>query len=210
MFISYSRRPDEAAVSSPGGRARAQKYRRPGILIAAALAALGAAVGIIVSGPGEPGTTLGGTTGTGGPSSASFSLVATDEWTPDPTAPPAPAPPPAAPPAAQPPPAAPPPALPPPPPPSQLLLRYGPGGPGGIPAFVSITNNAGKPPVGCLYSAVATSGPAVTFHPTDTATFTVAGSAETRLDRPGPASGSNWHVTVTCDNGLSTMADQVF
>ena len=68
------------------------------------VAALIAAVGIIVSGPGEPGTAPGGTTGTSTPWSASFSLIATGWWTPDPTAPPA-APPPAAaaPPAAAPP-----------------------------------------------------------------------------------------------------------
>ena len=51
-------------------------YRRPGILIAAA--ALIADVGIVVSGPGEPGTAPGGTTGTSTPWSASFSLIATD------------------------------------------------------------------------------------------------------------------------------------
>ena len=60
-------------------------YRRPGILIAAA--ALIAAVGIVVSGPGEPGTAPGGTTGTSTPWSASFSLIATTEcWEPPPPA----------------------------------------------------------------------------------------------------------------------------
>src|SRR6476660_9262854 len=75
-------------------------YRRPGILIAAA--ALIAEVGIVVSGPGEPGTAPGGTTETSTPWSASFSLIAT--WwepppEPPPAAPPAPAPQPAEPPA---------------------------------------------------------------------------------------------------------------
>ena len=62
-------------------------YRRPGILIAAA--ALSAGVGIVMSGPGEPGTALGGTTGTSTPRSASFSLIATDFWEPPPAPPPA-------------------------------------------------------------------------------------------------------------------------
>ncbi|HTX98116.1 MAG TPA: hypothetical protein VME67_26755, partial [Mycobacterium sp.] len=69
-------------------------YRRPGVLIAAA--ALISAVGIIVSGPGEPGTAPGGATGTSTQWSASFSLIGTGWWTPDPTAPPAAAPLPAA------------------------------------------------------------------------------------------------------------------
>ena len=60
-------------------------YRRPGILIAAA--ALIAGVGIVVSGPGEPGTAPGGTTGTSTPWSASFSLIATDFWEPPPAPP---------------------------------------------------------------------------------------------------------------------------
>jgi hypothetical protein len=213
MFISYSH-PDEAAVGpqvNDARCARAPWYRRPGILIAPALAALIAEVGIIVSAPGEPGMALGGTTGTSATWSASFSLVSTDEWTPDPTAPPAPeAPPPAAPPAAAPPAAPPPAAAPPPPPPSELRLWYGEGRPSGIPAFVSITNNAGKPPVGCVYTAVAVAGPATSLNYTDTVNFTVTGSAETRLDRPGPQTGTTWHVTVTCDNGLSTSTDQVY
>jgi hypothetical protein len=212
VFVSYSHH-DEAAVRSPVNdrrRARAPWYRRPGIVTAAALAALVAEVGIVVSGPSEKGMVLGGTTGTSAPSSASFSLIATDEWTPDPAAPPAPEPPPAAPQPAAPPAAAPPPAAPPPPPPSELRLWYGDGRPSGIPAFVSITNNAGKPPVGCTYRAVAVAGTAAAVNYTDTANFTVTGSAETRLDRPGPQTGTTWHVTVTCDNGLSTSLDQVY
>ena len=105
-------------------------YRRPGILIAAA--ALIAGVGIVVSGPREPGTAPGGTTGTSTPWSVSFSLVSTDIWEPPP-APPAPAPPAPEPPAPEPPPVAyvpaptrewVPPPPPPPPPPPQLVLRY--------------------------------------------------------------------------------------
>jgi hypothetical protein len=210
LISSYS---DEAAARSPVNhprRARAPWYRRPGILAAAAIAALVAQVGIFVSGPGERGMVLGGTTATSAPSSASFSLIATDEWTPDPNAPPAPEPPPAAPPQAAPAPAAPAPAAPPPPPPSELRLWYGDGQPSGIPAFVSITNNAGKPPVGCTYRAVAVAGTAAAVNYTDTFNFTVTGSAETRLDRPGPQTGSTWHITVTCDNGLSTSQDHVY
>ena len=182
-------------------------YRRPGILAAAAIAALIAEVGIFASGPGEPGT--GGTTGTGTPWSASFSLIATDYSTPDPTAPTAArrtdAPPPAAPPAAVPPSAAPPP-----PPPPELNLWYGDPRPNGIPAFVSITNNADKPAVGCVYTAVAVAGLGTRVNYTATANFTVIGSAETRIDRPGPATGTTWHVTVTCDNGLSTSQDHTY
>ena len=63
-------------------------YRRPGILIAAA--ALVAGVGIVVSGPREPGTAPGGTTGTSTPWSASYSLIATDIWEPPPPPPPPP------------------------------------------------------------------------------------------------------------------------
>ena len=69
-------------------------YRRSGIRIAAAFAALIAGVGIIVAGPGEPGTAPGGTTGTSSPWSASFSLIATDIWEPPPAPPPAAPPPP--------------------------------------------------------------------------------------------------------------------
>ena len=183
-------------------------YRRSGIRIAAAFAALIAGVGIIVAGPGEPGTAPGGTTGTSTPWSASFSLIATDIWEPPP------APPPAAPPAAEPPPAAPhtaapPVAAPPPPPPSELRFWYGDPFPDGIPAFVSITNNANKPAVGCVYSSPAVAGPATTVPPT-VVNFTVTGSAETRIDLHGPATGSTFHVTVTCDNGLSASQDKIY
>src|SRR6202023_1018023 len=111
-------------------------------LIAAAFAALIAEVGILVSGPGEPGTAPARTTGTSTPWSASFSLIATESSTPDPTASTVAsvtAPPPAA---------GAPPAAPPPPPRPELRLRYGDPWPDGIPAFVSITNNADKPAVG--------------------------------------------------------------
>jgi len=198
--------PDQALPPPPW-------YRRRGILIAAAFTALIAEVGITVSGPGDPGTAPGGTA----PStlgSASFSLIATGFWTPDPTAPPAAEPPAAASPAAAPPAAAPrteapPAAAPPPPPPSELVLRYGDPSPDGIPAFVSITNNANKPAVGCVYRSPAVAGPATMVNVPDV-TFTVTGSAETRLDLHGPATGSTFHITVTCDNGLSTSVDTIY
>jgi hypothetical protein len=186
------------------------RYRRPGIVIAAA--ALIAEVGVTVSGPAEPGTAPGGTTRMSTSWSASFSLIATGFWTPDPTAPPAaappePAPPVAAPPAAAPPAAPPPVALPPPPPRPELVLRQD------IPsmaAVVSITNNANKPAVNCAYRAVAVAGPAAAVNYDHTDNFTVTGSAETRIGYHGPATGSTFHNTVTCDNGLSTSQDAVY
>jgi hypothetical protein len=216
VFTSYSRH-DEAAPPP--------RYRRPGVLIAAA--ALTAAVGIIMSGAGEPDTAPGGTTGTSTPWSARFSLIATGWWTPDPTAPPAAAPPAAEPPAAAPPAAAPqvaaphtaappaaaphtaapPAAVPPPSPPPELKLRQDHSL---AAAFVSITNNAGKPAVGCVYRAVAVAGQATIIHYDRSDNFTVTGSAETRIDYPGPATGSTFHTTVTCDNGLSTSMDNVW
>ncbi|OBA83346.1 hypothetical protein A9W99_08490 [Mycobacterium sp. 1164966.3] len=187
-FISHSCH-QEAAVG----------YRR--ILIAAAFAALIAEVGIVVSATDEPGTAPAGT------GAASFSLVASDSETPEPTASTL-APETAPPPAAAPPRAAPPP--PPPPPPSELRLWYGDPSPNGIPAFVAITNNADKPPVGCVYTAVAVAGPATKINYNDSVNFTVTGSAETRIDRRGPATGTTWHVTITCDNGLSTSQDHIY
>ena len=190
-------------------------YRRRGVLIAAAFAALIAQVGITVSGPGEPGTAPGRTTGTSTPWSATFSLIATGWWTPDPTAPPAAEPPPAPPPAAEPPAAAPhttappaaapPPA--PPPPPSELVLRRDNSLRA---AFVSITNNANRPAVGCVYRSVAVAGQAKIINYDRSANFTVTGSAETRIDYNGPPTGSTFHVSVTCDNGLSTSQDSIY
>ena len=193
-------------------------YRRPGILIAAA--ALIAEVGIVVSGAGEPGTAPDGTTGTSTPWSASFSLIATDFWEPPPEPPPA-APPPAAPPAWEPPAPAPrraappaweppqavlPPPPPPPPPPPELVLRQD----DPLTVFVSITNNANKPAVGCMERSVAVAGTAAMVNYTREYPFTVTGSAETRIDPNGPATGSTFHVTVTCDNGLSAIWDGIY
>ena len=190
-------------------------YRRRGILIAAAFAALIAEVGITVSGPGEPGTAPGSTTGTSTPRSASFSLIATGWWTPDPAPPPAAPPPAPEPPAAEPPvaaphTAAPPVAAPPPPPPSELTLRF--DNPVTT-AFVSITNNAGKPAVGCVLRSVAVAGEATIIHYDHSDNFTVTGSEEARIPAGsslGPATGSTFHNTVTCNNGLSTSQDAIY
>ena len=178
-------------------------YRRPAIRIAAAFAALIAAVGITVSGPGDPDTASGGRTGTSIPWSATFSLIATGWWTPDPTAPPAaehqtkPA---AAAPRTVPPPAVAP------APRSELVFRHEP-----LTAIVSITHNANKPAVGCVYRSVAVAGQATRINYDHSVNFTVTGSAETRVHvGDGPATGSTFHVTVTCYNGLSTSQDLVY
>ena len=176
VSTSYSRH-DEAAPPP--------RYRRPGVLIAAA--ALIAAVGIIMSGAGEPATAPGGTTGTSTPWSARFSLIATGWWTPDSTAPPA--------------------AVPPPPPPPELKLRQDHSL---AAAFVSITNNADNPAVGCVYRSVAVAGTATAIHWNDSVNFTVTGSQETKIKYRGPATGSTFHDTVTCDNGMSTSMDNIW
>jgi hypothetical protein len=193
--------PGQALPPPPG-------YRRSGIRIAAAFAALIAGVGIIVAGPGEPGTAPGGTTGTSTPWSASFSLIATDIWEPPPAPPPAaPPPPPEEPPAPAPRRAAPQEAVPPPPPPpppSELVVRVDNTG-----NYVSITNNANKPAVNCVFNTVSVAGPATLVNLPDI-NFTITGSQETRIHRDGPATGSTFHDTVTCDNGLSTSHDNTY
>jgi hypothetical protein len=40
--------------------------------------------------------------------------------------------------------------------------------------------------------------------------LTVAGDGETRIEIPGFPTGTTYHVTVTCDNGLSTMQDKTY
>jgi hypothetical protein len=171
-------------------------YRRPGLLIAAA--ALTADVGIVVSGPGEPGTAPGDTTGTGSPRSVGVSLLGTGWWTPDPTAPTATAH------ATE---AAPAVVVPPPPPPSELAVRYDNSA---MALFVSITNNANKPAVGCVLRSIAVAGPAATVNFDRSEDFTVTGSAETRVEYNGPSTGSTFHKTVTCDNGLSNSQDIIY
>jgi hypothetical protein len=201
----------------------------PGILISAA--ALVAGVGIVVSGPGaEPG----GASAMNTPRSVSFSLVATDILEPQPAPPkpepPKPAPPPPEPPKPAPEPAAPepeapdPPAVvyrpaptqewvpppPPPPPPPELVLRWD----SPLTAtIVLITNNANKPAVNCVRKVVPVAGIAATvnFQVPDEH-FTVTGSEEARVPegRAGPATGSTFHITVTCDNGLSASMDGIY
>jgi hypothetical protein len=206
-------RASSAAVDATRRIGNPPWYRRPGILVASA--ALIAEVGITVSGLGQPGTTPGGTTDVSTPWSASFSLIATGWWTPDPTAPPAAAPPAEEPPAAAPttaalpvaaPPApAPPVAAPPPPPPSELVVRYDNSS---MAVFVSITNNTNK--VGCVYRSVAVAGPATAVHYDHSDSFTVTGTAETPINYHGPATGSTFHNTTTCDNGLSSTQDVTY
>lgn len=199
-FTSYSRRK----------AARSRRYPRPGVLFAAA--AVIAAVEIVMSGAGEPGTAPRGSTGTSSPWSPRYSLVGTGWWTPDPAAPQEADPSVAAnyiapPPAAAPRPVAPPAAVPPAPPPQELRLRQDKSS---AAAFVSITNNAGRPAVGCVYRAVAVAGAATMIHWDDSVSFTVIGSDEAKIKYRGPATGSTFHDTVTCDNGLSTSADTVW
>jgi hypothetical protein len=51
-------------------------------------------------------------------------------------------------------------------------------------------------------------GEATTIRYDHSVNFTVAGSSEARVHvGDGPATGSTFHVTVTCDNGLSTSQD---
>jgi hypothetical protein len=77
-------------------------------------------------------------------------------------------------------------------------------------AFVSITNNANKPAVGCVYRSVPVAGTATMVNIPDV-NFTVTGSQETRIHTgDGPATGSTFHPTVTCDNGLSTSRDVTY
>ena len=79
---------------------------------------------------------------------------------------------------------------------------------------VSMTNNANQPAVGCVLRTVPVAGPAamVNFVVPDR-NFTVTGSEETRIPAGaslGPATGTTWHDTVTCDNGLSTSQDHMY
>jgi hypothetical protein len=81
-------------------------------------------------------------------------------------------------------------------------------------AFVSMTNNENKPPVNCVMRTVPVAGIAarVNFHVPDR-NFTITESAETRIPAGrslGPATGSTFRDTVTCDNGLSLTRDVVY
>jgi len=77
-------------------------------------------------------------------------------------------------------------------------------------AFVSIINNADKPAAGCVYRSIAVAGTAMAINWNDSVNFTVTGSQETKIKYRGPATGSTFHDTVTCDNGLSTSMDNVW
>jgi len=64
--------------------------------------------------------------------------------------------------------------------------------------------------VGCVYRSVAVAGTAAAIRWNDSVNFTVTGSQETKIKYRGPATGSTFHDTVTCDNGLSTSMDNVW
>jgi len=83
----------------------------------------------------------------------------------------------------------------------------------GTAAFVSIANNANQSAVGCVLRSVAVAGVAAGINYNAEHAFTVTGSEEARIPQgssEGPATGSTFHVTVTCDNGLSTSVDKVY
>jgi hypothetical protein len=61
-----------------------------------------------------------------------------------------------------------------------------------------------------MYRSVAVAGTAAMVNYTRDYPFTVTGSEETRIDPNGPATGSTFHVTVTCDNGLTTSVDKIY
>jgi hypothetical protein len=83
---------------------------------------------------------------------------------------------------------------------SAITLRYDPPTLVGITAWVGITNNAGKPPVGCEYKDGVT----------PPQSFSVNGSAEARIDIAGIPTGTTYTITVTCDNGLTHSQSKPF
>jgi hypothetical protein len=70
--------------------------------------------------------------------------------------------------------------------------------------------NSDKPSVGCTFTSVAVAGTASAIGYRRDYPFTVTGSAETTIEPDGPATGSTFRVTVTCDNGLSSTLDAVY
>jgi len=67
--------------------------------------------------------------------------------------------------------------------------------------------------VNCVRRSVAVSGLATSVNYNAEYDFTVTGSAETRIPQgssEGPATGSTFRITVTCDNGLSTSRDVIY
>jgi hypothetical protein len=61
-----------------------------------------------------------------------------------------------------------------------------------------------------MYRSVAVAGTATAIGYSRQTNITVTGSAETRIPPEGPSTGSTFHDTVTCDNGLSASEDAVF
>ena len=61
-----------------------------------------------------------------------------------------------------------------------------------------------------MYRSVAVAGTATMINYRREVPLTLIGSAATRIDPDGPETGSTFHVTVECDNGLSTSLDTVF
>lgn len=191
-------------------------HRRRGVFVAAATIAAG--VSIAVLGPGDRDPAKVDATAPHATWTMGYILVTADPWAPDPVPPPA-APPPAAPvapPVYNPPatreyvPAYVPPPPPPPPPPPQLTMRL--DNPISA-AFVAMKNAPSGSTVGCHMTTVATSGVAASIGARVENDFTLVGSQETRVpagSANGPSTGSNFHLTVTCDNGVSTSLDAVY
>lgn len=191
-------------------------YRRPGVLVASA--AIAAGVSIAVLAPSDRDAVQIDAASSHPTMSMQYILVTDDPWAPDPVPPPAP--PPAAPatPRAQPaydPPARkpyvpPPPPSPPPPPPPQVSLRL--DNPITA-AFVSMANVPPGSAVGCRMTTVGLSGVAASIGYRKDDGFTLVGTQEARIpagSANGPSTGSNFRLTVTCDNGTSASLDAVY
>jgi hypothetical protein len=191
-------------------------YRRPGVLFATAAIAAGVTITVLEPSDRDP---LKFDAATPRPTwSMKYILVTADPWDPGPeTA----APPPAAPaaavaaPAYNPPPTreyvpayVPPP--PPPPPPPQVTLRF--DNPVTA-AIVSMANTPSGSSVNCRMTMAALSGPAASIGWHKDNDFALVGTQETRVpagSANGPATGSSFRTTVTCDNGTSTSLDGVY
>jgi len=195
-------------------------YRRPGVFVASATIAAG--VSIAMLGPSDQDPAKIDAASPRATKSLEYILVTTDPWAPDPEPPPAPAapPPPAAPPTYDPPAYNPPatreyvpqyvPPPPPPAPPPQVSLRVD----NPITAvFVSMANVPPGSTVGCQLADVALSGAAAAIGWRKDEGFTLVGTQETIIPAGpanGPATGSNFRLTVTCDNGTSSSLDVVY
>lgn len=186
-------------------------YRWPGVFVASA--AIAAGVSIAVLGPSDRDPAKIDAATPRATWSMGYILLTDDPWAPDPPPPPPPAPP--AEPAYDPPatreyvPAYVPPPPPPPPPPQVNLRLDNPI----TAAIVSMANVPSGSTVGCHMNTVATSGTAAAVGWLADNDFTLVGTQETRVpagSANGPATGSNFHLTVTCDNGTSTSLDAVY